>query len=128
MMLHQDGSSHEWMSAQRRGLGVTHEDATSEHYSMFFVEEQGPASSFRGMAEVIEGWGLPSNLYDDHGSHCWFTSVAGDVDRDRPAQFGRALNQLGVEMIPAYSPRLIFPYLEPVVAAHRPLRGGAAGR
>ena len=57
------------------------------------------------MAEVIEGWGLASSLYTDRGSHYWLTPEAGGkVDRERPTQFGRAMHQLGVEMIPAYSP------------------------
>jgi len=105
MMMHQDGSTHEWVSGQRWDLIITLDDATSEHYSMFFVEEEGSASSFRAMAEVIEAKGLPSSLYTDRGSHYWFTPEAGGkVDRDRPTQFGRAMRQLGVEMIPAYSP------------------------
>ena len=73
---------------------------------MCFVEEEGIASSFQGMAEVIEGWGLPSSLYTDRGSHYWTTPEAGGkVDRDHRTQFGRAMRQLGVEMIPAYSPQ-----------------------
>ena len=105
MMLHQDGSTHEWVPDRQWDLIVTLDDATSEHYSMFFVEEEGTASSFRGLAEVIRGWGLPSSLYTDRGSHYWSTPEAGGkVDRDRPTQFGRAMRQLGVQMIPAYSP------------------------
>ena len=105
MMVHQDGSTHEWVPAQHWDLVITLDDATSEHYSMFFVEEEGTASSFRGMAEVIETRGLPSSLYTDRGSHYWLTPEAGGkVDRERPTQFGRAMRQLGVEMIPAYSP------------------------
>ena len=104
-MLHQDGSTHEWVPAQHWDLIITLDDATSEHYSMFFVEEEGTASSFQGMGEVIEGWGLPSSLYTDRGSHYWHTPEAGGkVDRERRTQFGRAMRQLGVEMIPAYSP------------------------
>ena len=84
---------------------VAHDDATSEHYSMSFVEEEGTASSFRGMAEVIETRGLPSSLSTDRGSHYWLTPEAGSkVDRERPTQFGRTMHQLGVEMTPAYSP------------------------
>ena len=64
---------------------------------MFFVEEEGTASSFRGMAEVIETRGVPSSLYTDRGSHYWLTPEAGGkVDRERPTQFGRAMRQLGV--------------------------------
>ena len=69
MMLHQDGSTHEWVPGQHWDLVITLDDATSEHYSMFFVEEEGTASSFQGMGEVIERWGLPSSLYTDRGSH-----------------------------------------------------------
>ena len=104
-MLHQDGSTHEWAPGQHWDLIITLDDATSKHYSMFFVEEEGTASSFQGIAEVIERRGLPSSLYTDRGSHYWHTPEAGGkVDRDNPTQFGRAMRQLGVEMIPAYSP------------------------
>ena len=54
MMIHQDGSTHEWIVGQKWDLIVTIDDATSEHYSMFFVEEEGTASSLKGMQEVIE--------------------------------------------------------------------------
>ena len=37
MMLHQDGSRHEWVPGKKWDLIVTMDDATSEHYSMFFV-------------------------------------------------------------------------------------------
>ena len=48
MMIHQDGSTHEWVAGQKWDLIVTLDDATSEHYSMFFVEEEGTASSLMG--------------------------------------------------------------------------------
>ena len=83
----------------------TMDDATSEHYSMFFVEEEGTASSFQGVHDVIETRGLFSSFYSDRGSHYWHTPEAGGkVDRDNPTQFGRALRHLGIEMIAAYSP------------------------
>ena len=105
MMIHQDGSRHEWVAGQRWDLIVTMDDATNEHYSMFFVEEEGTASSFRGVGETIAANGLFCSLYTDRGSHYWLTPKAGGkVDRDRPTQFGRAMGQLGIEMIPAYSP------------------------
>lgn len=105
MMLHQDGSRHQWVPGAQWDLIVTMDDATNEHYSMFFVEEEGTASSFRGIREVIESRGLFSSLYTDRGSHYWHTPRAGGkVDRNNPTQFGRAMRQLGIEMIPAYSP------------------------
>ncbi len=105
MMLHQDGSTHQWVLGRYWDLIITLDDATSEHYAMCFVEEEGTASSFQAMRTVIERRGLPSSLYTDRGSHYWHTPKAGGkVDRERPTQFGQALRQLGVEMIPAYSP------------------------
>jgi transposase len=105
MMIHQDGSTHQWVSGTLWDLIVTMDDATSEHHSMFFVEEEGTASSFRGVREVIAAHGLFSSFYSDRGSHYWHTPEAGGkVDKQNPTQFGRALKQLGIEMIAAYSP------------------------
>jgi len=106
MMLHQDGSSHEWVSGQWWDLIVTMEDATNEVYSAFFVAEEGTMSSFQGIGDVIEGRGLFCSLYADRGSHYWHTPEAGGmVDKDNPTQVGRALEQLGIELIAAYSPQ-----------------------
>lgn len=105
MMIHQDGSRHEWVPGQLWDLIVTMDDANNEHYSMFFVEEEGTQSSFRGVREVVGKRGLFCSFYSDRGSHYWTTTEAGGkVDREHPTQFGRAINQLGIEMIPAYSP------------------------
>ena len=105
MMLHQDGSRHEWGEAKKWDLIITMDDATNEHYSMFFVEEEGTESSFRGVREVILKKGLFSSLYTDRGSHYWHTpEVGGKVDKNNPTQFGRAMKHLGIEMIPAYCP------------------------
>lgn len=105
MMIHQDGSTHEWVAGQKWDLIVTMDDATSEHYSMFFVEEEGTASSFKGVQEVIEKRGLFASFYSDRGSHYWYTPEAGGkVDKNNLTQFGQALKRLGIEMIAAYSP------------------------
>jgi transposase len=105
MMLHQDGSTHEWVAGQQWDLIVTMDDATNEHYSMFFVPEEGTASSFQGVRAVIVSRGLFSSLYTDRGSHYWHTPEAGGkVDKINLTQFGRAMKHLGIELIPAYSP------------------------
>jgi len=107
MMLHQDGSSHRWLPGldQVLDLIVTMDDATSEIYSAFLVEEEGTMSSFQGLAAVVATHGLPCALYTDRGSHYFHTPKAGDkVDKDRLTQVGRALAQLGMEHIAAYSP------------------------
>jgi transposase len=105
MMLHQDGSSHQWVAGQVWDLIVTMDDATNEIYSAFLVAEEGTMSSFRGLAEVIAAHGLFCSLYTDRASHYWHTPAAGGkVDKDTPTEVGRALAQLGIEHIPAYSP------------------------
>ena len=105
MTIHQDGSTHEWVAGRVWDLIVMMDDAANEHYLMFFVEEEGTASSFLGVREAIEAHGLFSSFYSDRGSHYWHTPLAaGKVDNDNPAQFGRAMRQLGIEMIAAYSP------------------------
>ena len=105
MMIHQDGSQHEWVPEQIWDLIVTMDDATNTHYDMRFVEEEGTASSFLGLRAMILDQGLPCTFYSDRGSHYWTTPEAGGkVDKEHPTQFGRALRQLGIEMIPAYSP------------------------
>ena len=105
MMLHQDGSHHAWVPGRRWDLIVTMDDATSEIYSAFFVDEEGTMSSFRGVSEVIRERGLFCSLYADRASHYWHTPEAGGtVDKDKPTQVGRALQQLDIELIAAYSP------------------------
>lgn len=105
MMIHQDASTHEWVPGQKWDLVVTMDDATSDHYSMFFCAEEGTQSSFRGVKETIETHGLFCSFYSDRGSHYWHTAVAGGkVDKVNLTQFGRALKHLGITMIAAYSP------------------------
>lgn len=106
MLLHQDGSRHEWLAGQQHDLIVTLDDATGQIYSAFLVEEEGTLSSFLGVAEVIAKHGLFNSLYTDRGSHYWHTDKAGGkVDKANLTQFGRAMAQLGIEMIAAYSPQ-----------------------
>ncbi len=106
MMIHQDGSTHEWVPGKKWDLIVTMDDATNEVYSAFFVDEEGSLSSFRGVTEVLKKKGLFSSFYSDRGSHYWHTPEAGGkVDKNHPTQFGRALGQLGIQMIAAYSPQ-----------------------
>ena len=106
MLLHQDGSTHPWVPGQMWDLIVTLDDATGEHYSMFFVDEEGTWSSLRAMREVILAQGLPCSLYTDRGSHYWHTrETGGKVDTKNLTQFGQAMHSLGIEMIAAYSPQ-----------------------
>jgi hypothetical protein len=107
MMLHQDASTHVWLlGGAKHDLVVTMDDATSAILSAFLVEEEGTASTFRGLAEVVERQGLFCSFYTDRGSHYFHTPEAGGpVSRTVLTQVGRALKQLGIEHIAAYSPQ-----------------------
>src|SRR5258708_2331238 len=107
LMLHQDGSRHLWLPTLGRqvDLIVTLDDATNEIYSAFLVEEEGTWSSFRGIGEVIRRHGLFCSLYTDRGSHYFYTPVAGEpVSKTVLSEVGRALRQLDIRHIGAYSP------------------------
>jgi transposase len=107
MMLHQDGSRHEWLEGEAPlDLIVTMDDATGTIYSAFLIEEEGTASTFRALKEAFGRHGLPMSLYTDRGAHYFHTPKAGgEIDRGHLTQVGRALKQLGVEHIGAYSPQ-----------------------
>ena len=108
MMLHQDGSRHCWIPSFESALDliITLDDATGEIYSGFLVEEEGTFSTFRGLTDVFAKHGLPLSLYTDRGSHYFHTPKAGEkVDPRALTQVGRALAQLGIEHIAAYSPQ-----------------------
>ena len=107
MLLHIDGSKHQWLGDDRwYDLIVILDDATSEIYYAQLVEEESTKTVMEGLKEVIETQGLFCALYSDRGSHFFVTPKAGEkVDKQRPTQVGRALRELGVQMIPAYSPQ-----------------------
>ena len=89
MLLHQDGSSHRWLPAldQELDLIVTMDDASSEIYSAFLVDEEGTMSTFQALGEVIAEQGLPCALYTDRASHYFHMPKAGaKVARDQPTQ------------------------------------------
>ena len=106
MMLHQDGSREVWLAGRpAMDLIVTMDDATSEIYSAFLIEEEGTQSTFQGLLETFQAKGVPASLYTDRGSHYFFTPEAGGkVDKAHKTQVGRALSHLGVTHIAAYSP------------------------
>jgi transposase len=106
MLLHQDGSRHSWLEGQPPlDLIVTMDDATSEVFSLFLVAEEGTASTLQALREVVGEHGLFCALYTDRGSHYFETPKAGEkVSKTQLTQVGRALKQLGIEHIAAYSP------------------------
>jgi transposase len=107
MLLHIDGSRHQWFQDERwYDLIVILDDASSEIYYAQLVEEESTVTVMAGLREVIERKGVFCALYSDRGSHFWLTpKVGGKVDPHRLTQVGRALREVGIRMIPAYSPQ-----------------------
>jgi hypothetical protein len=107
MMLHIDASKHQWLGDERWfDLIVIMDDATSEVYYAQLVDEESTKTVMAALREVIEKKGMFCSLYSDRASHFFTTPKAGDVvDRQRLTQVGRALAELNIEMIPAYSPQ-----------------------
>ena len=107
MLLHIDGSRHRWFQDDRwYDLLVILDDATSEIYYAQLVEEESTMTVLRALREVIEQQGIFCALYSDRASHFFWTPRAGGkVDAERPTQVGRALQELNIRMIPAYSPQ-----------------------
>jgi hypothetical protein len=107
MLLHIDGSRHRWFQDER-GYDriVILDDASSEIYYAQLTAEESTLTVMAGRKEVIERKGGFCALYSDRGSHFWLTPKAGGkIDAHRLTQVGRALRELGVQMIPAYSPQ-----------------------
>jgi hypothetical protein len=105
--LHIDGSKHRWLNDDRwYDLIVILDDATSEIYYAQLVEEESTRTVMAGLREVIEIQGLFCALYSDRGSHFFVTvKEGGKVDKHRLTQVGRAMKELGIQMIAAYSPQ-----------------------
>ncbi len=107
MLLHLDGSSHAWFrDGHRYDLLVVLDDATSEVYYAQLVDEESTVTVMAALRDVVEQHGVFCALYSDRASHFFETPKAGGkVDPERPTQVGRALRELGIRMIPAYSPQ-----------------------
>ena len=107
MLLHLDGSKHRWFQDERWfDLIEVLDDATSETYYAQLVEEESTRTVMAALREVVESKGCFCALYSDRASHFFETPKAGGaVDRQRLTQVGRALQELGIQMIPAYSPQ-----------------------
>ena len=107
MLLHIDASQHQWFGDERwHDLIVILDDATSRIYYAQLVEEESTRTVLRALREVVEAQGLFCSLYSDRASHFFLTPKAGQmVDRQALTQVGRALRELNIELIPAYSPQ-----------------------
>ena len=111
MLLQIDGSPHDWLEGRgpRLTLITAIDDATNELPYALFREQEDAAGYFLLMKEISQSHGLPQAVYTDR--HTIFRSpseptieqqLAGEEPR---SQFGRLMNELGIEPIPSHSPQ-----------------------
>jgi transposase len=109
-MVQMDGSLHDWFEGRRgkASLMVMIDDATNRTYAQFFEEETTAAAMTVFLAYVAR-YGLPRSLYVDRDS-IYETTRDSTVDealssKSPRTQFGRAMEELDVELILAHSPQ-----------------------
>ena len=107
MMLHLDGSTHEWLAGQpMQDLIVLQDDADSRIHYARFVAQEGTQSTFAALKHVLHRAGRFGELYTDRGSHFCHTPVAGQAaTTEHDGHVSRALKALGIRQILAYSPQ-----------------------
>ena len=107
MLLHIDGSHHQWFQDDRwLDLLVILDDATSEIYYAQLVEDENTRTVMTALRDVIQRKGLFCALYSDRARHFFYTPKAQQsVDHAQLTQVGRAMKDLGIQTIPAYSPQ-----------------------
>jgi transposase len=107
MMLHIDGSTHEWIPGLPKwDLIVVMDDADGQILFARFVEEEGTLSTFEALKHVLVRWGRFCEFYHDRGSHFGRTAKAGEkISEEQNGQVTRALKALGIRQIFAYSPQ-----------------------
>ena len=107
MMLHIDGSHHSWFQdGCYYDLIAIMDDATNEIYYAQLVEAESTFTVMTALREVVETKGVFCSLYSDRASHFFLTPKAGEPVADKHlTQVGRALTELRIKPIPAYSPQ-----------------------
>lgn len=108
MMLHIDGSKHRWIPglSTYQDLIIVMDDANNDVYYAKLVSEENTLECMLGLRHVVKTKGVFCSLYSDRASHFFHTSTAGQkVDPSKPTQIARALSDLGIETIAAYSPQ-----------------------
>lgn len=111
MMVQIDGSPHDWLEGRgpRLCLVGAIDDATSKVPAAFFEEQETSAAYFRLFLEIGRTQGMALSAYADRHSIFWTDrepTVEEQLTGKQPkTQVGRALEELGVTLIPAGSPQ-----------------------
>lgn len=108
MMMHIDGSEHAWIPGLkgRQDLMVVMDDADNRCYYAKLVQEENTRESILALGYTVKTKGLFCSVYSDRAGHFFHTPKAGGkVDLGNLTQVGRAMHELGIQMIAAYSPQ-----------------------
>lgn len=107
MMIHMDGSPYDWLgNGTMYDLVHAYDDANNRLYDIELVREEDSITCMRMLKGVVEEKGIFCSLYTDRASHFFLTRKAGEaVSKDSFTQIGRALQELGIQAIPGYSPQ-----------------------
>lgn len=107
MMLHMDGSPHDWFgNGTEYDIVTILDDADNRLYDIELVDEEDTLTCMSLIRNVVEKKGIFCSLYTDRASHFFLTKKAGeDVSKDNLTQIGRALQEIGAQHIPSYSPQ-----------------------
>ena len=105
-----DGSHHDWFEGRgpRCVLMAYIDDASSQVYARFYAYE-GTIPAMDSFMRYVRHYGIPLAIYANKHS-TYHSPALPTVDEQlagvKPlSQFGRALGELGVELIPAHSPQ-----------------------
>jgi len=106
LLVHLDASTHEWIAGEpRQDLVVALDDADGRMLYAQFVRQEGTASTFAALKQIVQTHGRFAELYTDRGSHFCHTRHAGQAPTtDHDGQVSRALKVLGIRQILAWSP------------------------
>ena len=109
-MVQMDGSHHDWFEGRRPKcvLMAYIDDATNRVYGRFY-EYEGTIPAMDSFKRYIRRYGIPMSVYFDR--HTTYKSpsepsIEDEINGTEPlSEFGRALKELNVELIHAYSPQ-----------------------
>ena len=113
MLVQIDASPHAWIIGEEPfGLHGAIDDATGEILALYFTKTECMEGYFEIVRQIISGHGIPLSFYCDR--HTIFISPKdGKMSVEEQlqgkkvnlTQFGRAMEELGINIIKAYSPQ-----------------------
>ena len=103
MMIHCDGSTHEWIpNLPKQDLVIMLDDADGKLLFARFFEQEGTMSTMTAIEAVVAKHGRFAEFYVDRGSHY---KPVNPTAAPESGQVMRVLKTLGIRLIQAHSPQ-----------------------